>query len=165
MTPKERCWYKHHFDRELNQYFPVEELFWGEDFSASCAWHPPAAERMLWAAFLLFLLRLQKYYSTLIAQWWQSWASSLQIWLVMGGGEASLGHRDYSQPKSAQRLQTKLQLQILLEKGNIGFAVVFFSNRSLSCSLWHSRLLCNNLDLSALSPGPCLSARVRRHSH
>jgi len=34
---------------------------------------------------LLLLLCLQKHYSTLIAQGWQSQASSLLIWLVMEG--------------------------------------------------------------------------------
>lgn len=129
---------------ELNQHFPVEELFREEDFPTSCTWYLPAAKGMLWDAFLLLLLCLKTHYSTLISHRWQSWASGIQIRLVMGG-DASLGHRDSSQPKSAQSLQNEWHLQILLQKGNIGFAVVFFSSRSLSRSLWHSRLLCNNL--------------------
>lgn len=128
---------------ELDQHFPVEELFGEEDFPTSCTRYLPAAKGMLWDAFLLLLLCLKTHYSTLISLRWQSWASGIQIRLVMGG-DASRGHRGSSQPKSAQSFQTEWHLQILLQKGNIGFAVVFFSHQSLSRSLWHSRLLCNN---------------------
>lgn len=57
---------------------------WRNYFEGKLCLAPPVADRMLQDTFLLLLLSLQKHYSTLIAQWWQCWASGLQIWLVVG---------------------------------------------------------------------------------
>lgn len=51
--------------------FPAPEPFWAEDFSSSCSWWPPAAERMLWVSLLLlfFLLQtLQHIHSSAVAE-------------------------------------------------------------------------------------------------